>query len=125
MTAASLMSPPPTPQPPGDAMAAAKRIRKPVAPPVREDRRDGGSACRNRERDIPAASVGATVMAMLMQPDPSCAMNEHVSRLAASASRNGAARAMRLKSSSALSGTRLVRRSYAANPAMQTKASRL
>ena len=125
--AASLMSPPPTPQPPGDAMAAAKRIRNPVAIPVSEDRRDGGSASRRRDRDIPAAPASsgwAVFNAMPMQSSRFRAVNGSAAMPADSAFRNGAARTTGQKSSSALSGTFLVRRSYAANPAVQAKTSR-
>lgn len=125
--AASLMSPPPTPQPSGDAIAAAKRIRNPVAIPAREDRKGWGSACRKRDRDIPAAPASpgwAAISAMPMQLVPFCDVSGLAAMPAASAFRNGAARTMGQKSSSALSGTLLVRRSYAANSAVQKKISR-
>lgn len=125
IAAASLMSPPPIPQPSGDAMAAAKRIRKPVAAPASEYRKAGGSACRNRDKDNLASSVDIFARALPMQSALPGAINESAVWLVSNAFRNGAVRAIGQKRSSTLSGTRLVRRSCAANPAMQAKTSSL
>lgn len=124
MTAASLMSPPPTPQPPGDAIAAIKRTRKPVAAPASEDRRDGGSFVRKLHRNVPVSPAWAAASAMSMQSVWLQSIKGFAAIQVTSVFRKGATRAMGQKSSSALSGTRLVRRSNAAKPAMQAKTNR-
>ena len=105
-----------------ETRAAVSRIRNPVAAPASEERMAGGSAARSLGRPV---SVWAAASVVCRAVCPFHIVAVSAGQQISSAFRNGAARATGQKRRSARWGTLLVRRSYAANPAVQAKTSRL